>query len=334
MKHLIAYPGYFDQRQSQCFVCDREYRYFDDELVAMEPCCGALACIECRENKIIAGEICQCGVTLTTDDISTASLLRERSERKPYAQYMMGIYMIDFQPYVENAVSISTNREEDEDDLIKRNDGADFIQRAAKNKYVPACRMLASFHQVGLFGMKKDIEKAISVLLGVKDAGDPLASFDLANYFLEKKDRYNHFKHLKLASELGHGEARGMLGRLYWGSKLKSKDEIGEFFLFAVANSEPKCRGQYFYHLASLSREEGNSKQYIYWLRRASEDGHSVASYELGAYSLVGVSGCARDHVLARLYLERAMDQEPEHKIAKDIFLRHFKNTSELSEEV
>ena len=208
------------------------------------------------------------------------------------------------------------------------------IKRAAKNKYVPACRTLASFHLTGAFGMKEDIEEAISVLLSVKDAGDPLVSFDLAKIFLRKNERYNHFKHLKLASELGHGEARGMLGRLYWGSNLKSKDEIGEFFLFAVANSEPRCRGQYSYHLASLSREEGNNKQYIHWLRVASGYGHSVASYELGAYSLVGVPGCARDHVLARLYLKRAMEQEPECKMVEDLFIRHFTSTGELSEEV
>jgi TPR repeat protein len=156
-------------------------------------------------------------------------------------------------------------------------------------------------------------------------------SFALANMFFDKKDGFNHIKHLKMASELGHGEARGMLGRLYWGSKLKSKDEIWEFFLFAVANSEPKCRGTYSYHLASLSREEGNSKQYIHWLRRASEDGHSIASYELGAYSLLGNYYCARDRVLARVYLERAMTQEPESKMAEELVIRHFESTDESS---
>ena len=133
-----------------------------------------------------------------------------------------------------------------------------------------------------------------------------------------------------MASELGHGEARGMFGRLYWGSKLKRKDEIAELFLFAVANSEPRCRGTYSYHLASLSREKGNNKQYLHWLRAASGYGHSVASYELGAYSLLG-RFCARDHVLARVYLERAMTQDPESKMAEELVIRHFKSTDESS---
>ena len=116
MRHFVAYPKDFDQRQRQCFVCDREYRYFNDELVAMMPCCGALACITCIENiKIDDDELkklCQCGAALTTSDVYDVLLLHERSETKPYAQYIMGIYIVGIQPDVEIAVSISTTMQE------------------------------------------------------------------------------------------------------------------------------------------------------------------------------------------------------------------------------
>ena len=159
--------------------------------------------------------------------------------------------------------------------------------------------------------------------------------FDLSEIYEEKGDRLNFIKYLKMASDLGHGEARGMLGRLYWGSKLKSKDEIKEYFLFAVANSEPRCRRRYYYHLASLSREQGDNKMYVKWLRMASMDGHSEASYEMGVYHLLK-RFCALNRHLARQYLEQSLSQwtgkhkEGTYKMAQNVLYRYFETDCEF----
>ena len=232
------------------------------------------------------------------------------------------MYIIDQSPDYDAAVVISGEHE----------DGIELIRKAAQNLFVPACRKMASFYtKNSYYKIEKDLDKAISVLLSVKDSGDPLVCFDLAKIYEEKCDRLKYIKYLRMASDAGHGEARGMLGRLYWGSKLKSKDEIKEYFLHAVANSEPKCRRRYYYHLASLSREQGDYKKYIEWLRLASKHGHCEASYEMGVYNLLG-RFCAFDRHLARQYLEQSCSQwngkyqEGTFKFAQDVLVRHFEN--------
>ena len=322
-RYLLAEPPYFEQSRRECFVCNRIYPYYSDEPVVMAPCCGTLCCIDCFDDKFLAEEACQCGATITTDHLEIEKLIRERSETEPYAQYVLGTYIIGSAPAFDTTAFIEGEYD----------DGIELIRKAAQNKFVPACRMMALFYTKNSYykSFQKDLDKAISVLLSVKDSGDPLVSFDLAKIYKEKGDRLKYIKYLRMASDAGHGEARGMLGRLYWGSKLKSKDEIKEFFLFAVAYSEPKCRRRYYYHLASLSREQGDYKKYIEWLRLASKHGHCEASYEMGVYNLLG-RFCAFDRHLARQYLEQSCSQwngkyqEGTFKFAQDVLARHFEN--------
>lgn len=321
--YLLAEPPYFEQSRRECFECYRIYRYYSDEPVVMAPCCGKLCCIDCFDDKILAGGACQCGATITAAEREIEKLLRERSVAEPYAQYILGMYILDHSPSFDKTAYIDGEYE----DAIK------FIRKAAQHHFAPACRMMASFYKDKIYykSFQKDLDKAISWLICVEDSGDPLVCFDLSKIYEEKGDRLNYIKYLKMASDLGHGEARGILGRLYWGSKLKSKDEIKEYFLFAVANSEPKCRRRYYYHLASLSREQEDYKMYVKWLRLASKDGHCEASYEMGIYSLLG-RFCALDQHLARQYLERSRSQwtgkhqDGTFKMAQDVLARHFED--------
>ena len=320
--YLLAEPPYFEQSRRECFVCNRIYPYYSEEPVVMAPCCGALSCIDCFDDKFLAGEACQCGATITAGEREIGKLIRERSETEPYAQYMLGVYIIgQSTSYHDRSAYIEGEYEE----------GIKFIRKAAQNQFVPACRMMASFYKEKIYyrSFQKDLNKAISCLVSVKDSGDPLVCFDLSEIYEEKGDRLNFIKYLKMASDLDHGEARGMLGRLYWGSKLKSKDEIKEFFLFAVDNSEPRCRRRYYYHLASLSREQGDYKVYVKWLRLASKHGHCVASYEMAVHCLLG-RFCALDRHLARQYLEQSRSQltgkyqDGNLKMAQDVLAHHF----------
>ena len=133
--YLLAEPPYFEPSSRECFVCNCIYPYYSEEPVVMAPCCGTLCCIDCFDDKFLAGEACQCGATITAGEREIEKLIRERSETEPYAQYMLGVYIIGQSPSYDRTAYIEGEYEE----------GIKFIRKAAQNQFVPACRMMASF---------------------------------------------------------------------------------------------------------------------------------------------------------------------------------------------
>lgn len=200
-------------------------------------------------------------------------------------------------------------------------DGPEMLGYAASCRYPPACRLLASLHWTGesSLGVEKSPAKALALLHSVEDTGDPTILFALAHYY--EKDgnvcnMYRHIKYLKLASDRGHGQARGMLGRRYLGSGLKSRDEIREYFLFATENSAVECAKRYHYFISELYREEGNNAEHVAYLQKAADAGHIEAAYTLGAYYHHGRLVKKNDSK-AREYLESARNLG--HLVAKDV---------------
>ena len=98
-----------------------------------------------------------------------------------------------------------------------------------------------------------------------------------------------------------------MIGRLYWGSGLKTKSEIAEYFEFAFKNSNSAdCKARYLYHTAVVSLEQSDKKKYFDCLRNASLLGHAEAAYLVGAFYHRGLYDQAPSRELSRIYLERA----------------------------
>ena len=174
---------------------------------------------------------------------------------------------------------------------------------------------------------KASVTKTLDELYKTADAGcdaninlTPGAHFTLAKCFRIAGNKYQHFQHLKKASNLGHPEARGMLGRYYWGSGLKSKSEIREYFDFTVKNSpDNDCKARYSYHVASTYLEESNRPKYFQHLKEAAHFGHPEAAYMVGAFYLRGIY-CTPARNLARKFLERARDLG--HKNASEVLNR------------
>ena len=195
--------------------------------------------------------------------------------------------------------------------------------------------MLARIHCEGICETKKSIENANNLLRDVDKKIDefltPFAaelSLASAKKYREEGNRYRYIQFVKDAAQKGNAEAVGILGNLYLGSRLKSKDEIIQMFRTAVAHGDQSCREKYRFHLANLYREEGNVAKYVKNLKWASHSGHVEATYLVGAYHLVGLYGCKKDLDIALLYLNRARSMG--HSVADEVICARLTRSIQL----
>ena len=256
------------------------------------------------------GGYCCCGSKFPPTARGIEKAFVSLSKGYVFARYLLGLYYCGMNP--KNSMDFE----------IKASKGMRLLKAAAEDKYIPAIRTLARVLCEGdpLCEGSKDLQKATSMLQSVERMGDPLVCFDLANIYFGMNNIYRYAKYLKLASENGHGESRGTLGRLYLGSRLKSKEEIMDDFVYAVSNSSRRIRGQYCFYLADLSRADADEDGYMSWLEQAAQSGHVEATYLLGCYYALG-KYCEKNLPVAENFLEKARFLG--HPIANHVLLRH-----------
>ena len=291
------------------------------------------SCPQCPERwetsvrESVANRCCSCGEEILNPrndaDKIISLLLRKASAGHGYAQYFLGLHHCDLSTfYIGGKKALKF--------------GVKLLERAMESGYVPAFRMLARIHCEGICEVEKSIENANNLFRGIVNEEmaeflTPVAaevSLASAKYYREKGDRYRYIQLLKIAAQNGNAEAIGILGSLYLGSRLKSKDEIIEMFMTAAANGDQICRAKFRFHLANLYCEEGDNAKYIENLKWASYFGHVEATYLVGAYYLVGLYGCKIDPDRARLYLDRARAMG--HSVADEVICARLTRSIQL----
>ena len=233
--------------------------------------------------------------------------------REPDAQFMLGFFYCGFGCTDEGAAVFDFHPEK----------GMRLLRSAAEHKYIPACIELARllFYGSDNFDVVCDPAESFRLLHDVENVDDPRAYSDLASMYEATKNTYRKIMCLRKASDLGDGTARKEMGHLYWGSGLISKAEIREYFSFAAQNSPPHCQASCHYHIANLYKEEGDTQQYMAWLKKAAELNHSEAAYLYGSYLLVGAY-CQKDQISGGQWLDQA--RYLGHPDANFVFLRNF----------
>ena len=289
-------------------------------------------CPECPERWEPSGRYsvahrCSCGeevLALPDDEDKVISLLlKKASAGDGYAQYFLGLHHCDLSTFIIGGKK-----------ALKF--GVKLLERAMERGYVPAFRMLAKIHYTGICETEKSIENANNLFKGIVDEElaeflTPIAaelSLVSAKKYREEGNRYRYIQFIKDAAQKGNAEAVGILGNLYLGSRLKSKDEIIQMFRTAVAYGDQSCREKYRFHLANLYREEGNVAKYVKNLKWASYSGHVEATYLVGAYHLVGLYGCKKDPDIALLYLNRARSMG--HSVADEVICARLTRSIQL----
>lgn len=278
---------------------------------------GKGRCYGCEEEwkpraARVVSKMCICGEKVPESGKELKSILHKgfTDDTRPHIPYLLGINVGKFAPFQP----------------IKRDAGhgsamhVNMLLRAADLHYVPAlCQLVDYVDSMPNSFPEINWSHMVQIFLREYENNphNPSVCFALARLYANRHDRYNHVKYLKLAAKNGHAEATGLLGRLYWGSKLKSTVEIFTMFLYAATNAHVECRRKFWFYIAEMFSVGKNVERFEY-LFRASNAGHVEATYLLGTCYIMGW-GCEKNYAFARYYLERAHFMG--HHAARDVHI-------------
>lgn len=266
---------------------------------------GKGRCYGCEEEwkpstAQIVSKMCICGEKMPEGGKELKSIVRNgfTDDMRPHIPYLLGIDAGNFTPFKPNKPHTGH-----ESAVHVR-----MLMRAANLHYIPAlCQLVDYVDTMPNSVPELNWNHLVQVALKEYEINrhSPSLCFALARLYAHRQDRYNRVKYLKLAAQNGHAEATGLLGRLYWGSKLKSTAEIFSMFLCAATNAHVDCRRKFLFYIAGMFGSAGDNAGRFEYLLRASNAGHVEATYLLGTCYILGL-GCEKNDMFARYYLERA----------------------------
>jgi TPR repeat protein len=189
------------------------------------------------------------------------------------------------------------------------------LKLASDSDHPTAMFELAKFYIEG-YGIPKDEEKAMKLLIRSSELGEPSAQFllgliyQVGRFGLEQNERESLNWFMKSA-KLNNAEAQLKVGDAYLDGNLLSKDVEKSFEYWTKAaennNIEAMKRLRIFY-IDGLDEVEPNLEQAFYWTKKAAELDDCESQSSLGCDFLSGTTGHT-DFDEAYLWLKIAADK-------------------------
>jgi len=159
------------------------------------------------------------------------------------------------------------------------NKGIHYLTMAEEEPDTPATYMLGIVHSSDEYG-KKDLNKAIVFFKKAEEKRDERAIYKLAKIYIEKQNVPELIKYLKKAADLGHLEAMGALGILYWkGIYGEKRIKIDEKYL----TKNIKTSEKYFQKMIDLDyKKNADRLETLGFNEHKVKDHHATAFFSLG----------------------------------------------------
>jgi uncharacterized protein len=174
---------------------------------------------------------------------------------------------------------------------------------------MPAFGDVASGRQAFL---RKDYAQAYRQWKSAAEAGNPEAQFDLAVLYAQglgvARDLGTAMRWYGSAAEQGNAQAQFALGQIYsrgWGAP---RDTVDAMRWMEMANDPSSDGSPTRWSLIEGYGAERDDAQAAYWYRKAAEQGHAEAQYNLARLYATG-QGVARDQEAALHWMRAAASQ-------------------------